>query len=77
MLYKKRFESEISDDLFKNPTSEYRAAPFWAWNTELERGLLEKEIEILVELHSGDAAATAWGCDLTYDYVRINGDYRT
>ena len=39
--------------------------------------LLEKEIEILVELNSGDAASTAWGCDLTYDYVRINGDYRT
>ena len=39
--------------------------------------LLEKEIEILVELNSGDAAATAWGCDLTYEYVKINGDYRT
>ena len=39
--------------------------------------LLEKEIEVLVELNSGDAASTAWGCDLTYDYVRINGDYRT
>ena len=39
--------------------------------------LLEKEIEILVELNSGNAAATAWGCDLTYDYVKINGDYRT
>ncbi|MGM9549534.1 MAG: bifunctional glutamate N-acetyltransferase/amino-acid acetyltransferase ArgJ [Faecousia sp.] len=39
--------------------------------------LLEKEIEILVGLNSGEAAATAWGCDLTYDYVRINGDYRT
>ena len=39
--------------------------------------LLKKEIEILVELNSGDAASTAWGCDLTYDYVRINGDYRT
>ena len=39
--------------------------------------LLEREIEILVELNSGDAASTAWGCDLTYDYVRINGDYRT
>ena len=39
--------------------------------------LLEKEIEILVDLNSGDAASTAWGCDLTYDYVRINGDYRT
>ena len=39
--------------------------------------LLEKEIEILVELNSGNAVSTAWGCDLTYDYVRINGDYRT
>ena len=39
--------------------------------------LLEKEIEILVELNSGEDASTAWGCDLTYDYVKINGDYRT
>ena len=39
--------------------------------------LLEKEIIILVELNSGNAASTAWGCDLTYEYVKINGDYRT
>lgn len=39
--------------------------------------LLESEITILISLNSGDACATAWGCDLTYDYVRINGDYRT
>ena len=39
--------------------------------------LLEKEISILVELNSGSARATAWGCDLTYDYVKINGDYRS
>jgi len=39
--------------------------------------LLQKEIEILVGLNDGDACATAWGCDLTYDYVKINGDYRT
>ena len=39
--------------------------------------LLEKEITILVDLNSGNQTATAWGCDLTYDYVRINGDYRT
>ena len=39
--------------------------------------LLEKEIEILITLDSGEASATAWGCDLTYDYVKINGDYRT
>ena len=35
------------------------------------------EIRIDVTLHDGSAEATAWGCDLTYDYVRINGDYRT
>ncbi len=39
--------------------------------------LLEDEIDILVELNSGNAGSTAWGCDLTYDYVKINGDYRT
>ncbi len=39
--------------------------------------LLQKEIEILVTLNAGSAAACAWGCDLTYDYVKINGDYRT
>ena len=39
--------------------------------------LLEKEIEILVDVGAGNATSTAWGCDLTYDYVKINGDYRT
>ena len=39
--------------------------------------LSEDEIDILVTLGDGDGSATAWGCDLTYDYVKINGDYRT
>ena len=39
--------------------------------------LLEDEIEILVDLGAGGYSAVAWGCDLTYDYVKINGDYRT
>ncbi len=39
--------------------------------------LLEDEIEILVNLNSGEYSSVAWGCDLTYDYVKINGDYRT
>ena len=39
--------------------------------------LLEKEIEILISVGDGAFGATAWGCDLTYDYVKINGDYRT
>ena len=44
---------------------------------EAAQVLHEKEIEILVSLGSGSAAATAWGCDLTYEYVKINGEYRT
>ncbi len=39
--------------------------------------LLEDEIDIIVNLNDGEFSATAWGCDLTYDYVKINGDYRT
>ena len=39
--------------------------------------LLEKEIEIVISVGDGPYSACAWGCDLTYDYVKINGDYRT
>lgn len=39
--------------------------------------LLEDEINLLIEMNQGEFEATAWGCDLTYDYVKINGDYRT
>lgn len=39
--------------------------------------LLESEIDIVINLNDGEFYSTAWGCDLTYDYVKINGDYRT
>lgn len=39
--------------------------------------LQEKEIKIMVTMGEGDAEVTAWGCDLSYDYVKINGDYRS
>ncbi len=39
--------------------------------------LVEPEIQIIIGLGDGDGQAVAWGCDLTYDYVKINGDYRT
>ena len=39
--------------------------------------LLEKEIEIIVKVGDGAYSSKAWGCDLTYDYVKINGDYRS
>lgn len=44
---------------------------------EAAKILKESEIQILVDLGCGNATAKAWGCDLTYDYVKINGDYRT
>ena len=39
--------------------------------------LSEEEIIISVDMHQGNGSAVAWGCDLTYDYVQINGDYRS
>ena len=39
--------------------------------------LAEDEVRVLVELGDGVGTAVAWGCDLSYDYVKINGDYRT
>lgn len=48
------------------------------FDEELAKNILsEDEITIYVDLHQGNAKATAWGCDLTYDYVKINGDYRS
>ena len=44
---------------------------------EAKKVLSEDEIEVLIRLGDGNGKATAWGCDLTYDYVKINGDYRT
>ena len=39
--------------------------------------LSSPEVTALVDMHMGDAEATAWGCDLSYDYVKINADYRS
>lgn len=39
--------------------------------------LKEKDITVIVDFHDGSECATAYGCDLTYDYVKINGDYRS
>ena len=44
---------------------------------EATRILSEKEVTAVADLKAGDAKATAWGCDLTYDYVKINADYRS
>ena len=48
------------------------------FDEELAKKVLsESEVTIAVDVNEGEDSATAWGCDLTYDYVKINGDYRT
>jgi glutamate N-acetyltransferase/amino-acid N-acetyltransferase len=39
--------------------------------------LTERDVEVLIDIHEGGAECACWGCDITYDYIRINGDYRT
>ena len=48
------------------------------FDEEAARSILSQdEVVIDVHLHEGEHEATCWGCDLTYEYVKINGDYRT
>jgi glutamate N-acetyltransferase/amino-acid N-acetyltransferase len=54
-----------------------KGAPLPFSEDEAKKVLLRPEVEILVELDGSAPAVSAWGCDLTYDYVKINGDYRT
>ena len=53
MLYPKNQAGELSRELFENPTSEYRGAPFWAWNTVLDKKELERQAECLKEMGFG------------------------
>ena len=49
-----------------------------AFDEELAKKILtEDEIVIDVTMGEGDGTCTCWGCDITYDYIKINGDYRT
>lgn len=49
----------------------------WQNEEEATKILSDKEVKVIVDIKQGQEEATAWGCDLTYDYVRINGDYRS
>ena len=78
MLYKKNSKKELSEELFKNPTSEYRGAPFWSWNCELDKDELLWQIEQLKKMgfggfhmHSRDGLATEYLSDEFMDLVKI------
>ena len=52
-MYEKSREKELTRDLFENPTSEYRGAPFWAWNHALDKDTLCRHIEYFKEMGMG------------------------
>ena len=68
-------DDEISVDLVKE--GEILAFDGTENLSQAEKVMQNENVNILVNLYQGDGEATAWGCDLTYDYVKINGDYRT
>ncbi len=77
MLYKKNTEYRLDDELFRDPTSEYRGAPFWSWNCELERDELLRQIDCLFKMgfggfhmHSRTGMATPY---LSDDFLNLVG----
>lgn len=79
MLYPKSKERSLQLSLFKNPTSEYRGAPFWAWNCKLERDKVISQIEIFKEMgfggfhiHARTGLDTPYLSDEFLDYVALS-----
>ncbi len=78
MLYPKSKEKELSPELFKSPTSEYRGTPFWAWNCKLDRDELLRQIDILREMgFGGFHMHVRSGMDTVYlgdEFIELVGD---
>lgn len=75
------FDPDKVDISFESPRGYIEVckagAPLPFSEEKAKKILNNQEVAIIVDLHAGDAEATCWGCDLSYEYVRINGDYRT
>jgi glutamate N-acetyltransferase/amino-acid N-acetyltransferase len=75
------FKPEGTNVFFKSGAGEievfHKGVPLNFDESKAKIVLTEGEVGITVELEDGKGIGTAWGCDLTYDYVKINGDYRT
>ncbi|MEI6874657.1 MAG: bifunctional glutamate N-acetyltransferase/amino-acid acetyltransferase ArgJ [Spirochaetota bacterium] len=75
------FDPDKVDLAFESPRGYIEVckggAPLPFSEEKAKKVLGDQEVSILVSLNAGEAEVTAWGCDLSYEYVRINGDYRT
>jgi glutamate N-acetyltransferase/amino-acid N-acetyltransferase len=75
------FDPDGTNVSFKSKAGEItvfsKGSPIQFFEDMAKKILSEEEIEILINAGSGSGSASAWGCDLTYDYVKINGDYRS
>lgn len=81
MLYKKNNSPKLDMELYKNPTSEYRGTPFWAWNCKLEKEELKRQIEVFKEMgfggfhiHSRSGMATKYLSEEFMDLVKTCRD---
>ena len=81
MLYPKNKAPSLDPELFKNPSSEYRGTPFWAWNCELDKDELAFQIGILKEMgfggfhmHSRTGMATDYLSEDFFDFVKFSVD---
>ncbi len=82
MFYKKNNTPILEEDLFKNPTSEYRGQPFWSWNCRVTKELIKKQIDIYHEmgvggftLHCRTGLETPYMSDEFMDLVKYANDY--
>lgn len=76
-----KFDPEKVDVLFQSDTGTVEVAKNGRgldFDEDLAKKILSRDqVQVVMNLHEGDVAVTCWGCDLTYDYVKINGDYRS
>ncbi|WP_282108889.1 bifunctional glutamate N-acetyltransferase/amino-acid acetyltransferase ArgJ [Faecalibaculum rodentium] len=76
-----KFDPEKVDVLFQSDAGTVEVAKNGRgldFDEDLAKKILSRDqVQVVMNLHEGDVAVTCWGCDLTYDYVKINGDYRS
>lgn len=82
MLYRRNNDEILKEELFRNPTSEYRGIPFWAWNCRLDKGMLRRQMDVIQEMgfggfhiHSRTGLDVSYMSDEFMNYVKYCVEY--